>query len=259
MSSSFTRNVVDNTPTDCQKLVAPVPAPEVKAASMIVKRSVGSAVTDHPGNRSPANPGAVLKSLRKRNGWTLTEVSKRTGLPVSTLSKLENGKMGLTFDKLLRISEGLQVDFARLVGPAAAASPGYGRTDFTGRRSITRAGEGKTIDIPHGSYLYLSSELLNKRMIPIIGEVRARTLAEFGEFHVHPGEEHLYVLEGELELHTETYAPVRLKRGDSIYFDSGMGHAYIAVGDKPCRVISLCATSETRLISVLEGKSASDN
>jgi transcriptional regulator with XRE-family HTH domain len=208
----------------------------------------------HPGERSTAKPGAVLKSLRKRNGWTLTEVSQRTGLPVSTLSKLENGKMALTFDKLLRLSEGLQVDFSRLFGPAAAAASGYGRQDFSGRRSITRAGEGKVIEVPHGSYLYLSSELLNKRMIPIIGEVRARTLAEFGEFHSHPGEEHLYVLDGELDLHTETYAPVRLKRGDSIYFDSGMGHAYLAVGDAPCRVISLCATSETRLINVLEGK-----
>jgi transcriptional regulator with XRE-family HTH domain len=208
----------------------------------------------HPGERSTAKPGAVLKSLRKRNGWTLTEVSQRTGLPVSTLSKLENGKMALTFDKLLRLSEGLQVDFSRLFGPAAAAASGYGRQDFSGRRSITRAGEGKVIEVPHGSYLYLSSELLNKRMIPIIGEVRARALAEFGEFHSHPGEEHLYVLDGELDLHTETYAPVRLKRGDSIYFDSGMGHAYVAVGDAPCRVISLCATSETQLINVLEGK-----
>ena len=212
-----------------------------------------------PGERSPAKPGTVLKSLRKRNGWTLTDVSQRTGLPVSTLSKLENGKMALTFDKLLRLSEGLQVDFSRLFGPAAAAASGYGRQDFSGRRSITRAGEGKVIDVLHGSYLYLSSELLNKRMIPIIGEVRARTLADFGEFHRHPGEEHLYVLDGELDLHTETYAPVRLKRGDSIYFDSGMGHAYIAVGDEPCRVISLCATSETRLMNVLEGKQPEDS
>ena len=51
-----------------------------------------------------AKPGSVLKSLRLANGWTLSEVSRRTGLPVSTLSKVENDKMSLSYDKLARIS-----------------------------------------------------------------------------------------------------------------------------------------------------------
>jgi transcriptional regulator with XRE-family HTH domain len=221
--------------------------------------SVGTVTAQHSNGRSSADPGAVLKSLRKRNGWTLTAVSERTGVPVSTLSKLENGKMVLTFDKLLRISQGLDIDFSRLLGPAAAGiaydrSEFSARGEFSGRRSVTRAGEGKLIEGHYGDYLYLASELLHKRMIPMIGEVRARSLEEFGEFHSHPGEEHLYVLEGELELHTETYEPLRLKKGDSIYFDSRVGHAYLAVGAGPCRVYSVCATSEVGLINALEGK-----
>jgi hypothetical protein len=43
------------------------------------------------------------------------------------------------------------------------------------------------------------------------------------------------------------YAPVRLRAGDSIYFDSGMGHACIAAGDGPCRVLSLCMAPEERV------------
>jgi transcriptional regulator with XRE-family HTH domain len=222
-----------------------------------------AATAPHSNGRSPADPGAVLKSLRKRNGWTLTAVSERTGVPVSTLSKLENGKMALTFDKLLRISQGLDIDFSRLLGPAAGAAfdraefggrgDSSGRDEFKGRRSVTRAGEGKVIEGRNGDYLYLASELLNKRMIPMIGEVRVRSLEEFGEFHSHPGEEHVYVLEGELELHTEIYEPLRLKKGDSIYFDSRVGHAYLAVGPDPCRIYSVCATSEVSLIHALEG------
>jgi hypothetical protein len=46
-------------------------------------------------------------------------------------------------------------------------------------------------------------------------------------------------------LHTEMYTPARLEKGDSIYFDSQMGHAYIAVGDRPCRILSICAPSES--------------
>jgi transcriptional regulator with XRE-family HTH domain len=222
-----------------------------------------AATAPHTNGRSPADPGAVLKTLRKRNGWTLTAVSERTGVPVSTLSKLENGKMALTFDKLLRISQGLDIDFSRLLGPAAGTAferSDFGRREdsgvrdaFSGRRSVTRAGEGKLIEGHNGDYLYLASELLNKRMIPMLGEVRARSLEEFGEFHSHPGEEHLYVLEGELELHTEIYEPLRLKKGDSIYFDSRVGHAYLAVGTETCRVYSVCATSEVSFIHALEG------
>jgi len=225
-----------------------------------------AATAPHSNGRSPADPGAVLKGLRKRNGWTLTVVSERTGVPVSTLSKLENGKMALTFDKLLRISQGLNIDFSRLLGPAVGAVFERGdfggrgdsgvRDAFSGRRSVTRAGEGKLIGGHYGDYLYLASELLNKRMIPMIGEVRSRSLEEFGEFHSHSGEEHLYVLEGELELHTEIYEPLRLKKGDSIYFDSRVGHAYLAVGTEPCRVYSVCATSEVSFIHALERSGA---
>ena len=39
-------------------------------------------------------------------------------------------------------------------------------------------------------------------------------------------------------------APARLETGDSIYFDSGMAHAYIAVGEGTCRVLSVCTSDE---------------
>ena len=42
-----------------------------------------------PPTQSPARPGAVLRTVRTRRDWTLAEVSRRTGFPVSTLSKIE--------------------------------------------------------------------------------------------------------------------------------------------------------------------------
>jgi uncharacterized cupin superfamily protein len=65
-------------------------------------------------------------------------------------------------------------------------------------------------------------------------------LAEFGKFMHHAGEEFLYVLQGELELHTESYAPLILKAGESTYFDSRMGHAYVVRGEGPCRGLVIC-------------------
>jgi uncharacterized cupin superfamily protein len=102
--------------------------------------------------------------------------------------------------------------------------------------------------MPRGNYLYLAGDLLHKRVVPIVGEVLAKDIQTYGEFMRHPGEEFVYVLEGVLELHTEMYTPVRLEPGDSVYFDSGMRHAYIAVGDTPCRILSICTTPERELI-----------
>jgi transcriptional regulator with XRE-family HTH domain len=200
---------------------------------------------------SVARPGAALKALRRKHGWTLAEVSRRTGLPTSTLSKIENDKMSLTFDKLARLSSGLQVDISALFNGEAAADGGLGAS---GRRSITRAGEGKAIETQNYSHLYPAWELLNKRIIPIVAELHARSLEEFGELIRHPGEEYAFVLEGEVDLYTSLYAPVRLKVGDSIYFDSGMGHAYIAASEGPCRVLSLCTAPETQLIAASAGR-----
>ena len=87
--------------------------------------------------------------------------------------------------------------------------------------------------------------MLNKRFIPVIVDVHKRSLADFGELVRHPGEEYVYVLEGVVEVHTQLYTPTRLRTGDSMYFDSGMGHAYVAIGDGPCRLLSICSGGET--------------
>jgi transcriptional regulator with XRE-family HTH domain len=197
-------------------------------------------------------PGAALKALRAERGWSLTEVSKRTGLPLSSLSKIENDKMDLTLDKLLRITVALETDIAGLFTPP---SPPYSQGEASGRRSITRAGEGKPIETRIGTYRYLAYELLHKHSIPIIIDVTAKSLEEFGEFNRHPGEEILYVVEGELDLYTNMYLPVNLKKGDSMYFDSNMGHAYIAAGSAPCRILSVCIAPESELLKLIEGKS----
>jgi transcriptional regulator with XRE-family HTH domain len=203
--------------------------------------------------RTTAKPGSMLKKLRIQRGWTLKEVSRRTGYPVSTLSKIENDRVSLTYDKLTRISAGLEVDFSRLFGAQEAAPDAPDPHGLHGRRSVSRAGEGRSIESKNYFHLYPAAELLNKRLIPIIVEIRARSLEEFGELLRHSGEEYVYVLEGEIEIHTSAYAPLHLKTGDSIYIDSTMGHAYVAASDAPCRVLAVCSGTESQMIAAVGG------
>jgi len=202
--------------------------------------------------RVTAHPGSALKALRNQRGWTLAEVSKRTGLPISTLSKIENERISLTYDKLALLSTSLNVDIAQLFAPPLGRVPGA----VIGRRSYTPGGQGQVIETGNYGHIYPAADFLNKRFTPIIAELRARSLEEFGDFIRHPGEEYAYVLEGTVAFHTELYAPLTLRRDDSIYFDSGMGHAYLAAEAGPCRVLSICSGPESQLKEALERRNS---
>jgi transcriptional regulator with XRE-family HTH domain len=183
-----------------------------------------------------AKPGAALRAFRRKQGWTLSVVSEKTELPVSTLSRIENDQISPTYDQLTKLSQGLGIDLAQLLsGDREETKPMQ-----TARRSVNRTGDGQLLDTPMQSLHYLSVDLTNKQFAPIVGEIKARSLQEAGEFHRHDGEEFVFVIAGELELHSESYAPLNLRVGDSVYFDSGMAHAYVAVGKERCKILSIC-------------------
>jgi mannose-6-phosphate isomerase-like protein (cupin superfamily) len=210
-------------------------------------------VNDGSNKRWPVNPRVALQALRHRRGWSLEEVSLRTGLPVASLVKVESGQLTLTPDRWLRVSMALETDLADLL-----ALPGSPLTQavVVGRRSITRAGRAEIMNSPMGQYQYLASELLRKQSLPSLINVTARSLQEFGAFERHPGEELVYVIEGEIELHTDLYLPVHLQKGDSMYFDSNMGHGCVAVGRGPCRILSICIAPESQLSTLIEQRHA---
>ena len=194
---------------------------------------------DEEGERGiGGDPGTVLRSIRAAKGWTLAEVRDLTGLSVSTLSKLETGKMGLTYDKLMKLGRGLGVDVAQLLVGNNKVNSEAPRL-VSGRRVVTRKGEERIVETPVYHYILYAAELLNRFMHPMLLDVTARSIDEFEELTRHAGEEFTYVIEGTIDFHSELYAPTRLSVGDSVYFDAGMGHAYVAVSPGPCRILSV--------------------
>ncbi|MBA3528532.1 MAG: helix-turn-helix transcriptional regulator, partial [Propionibacteriaceae bacterium] len=63
--------------------------------------------------------GPRLRAVRQRRGATLAEVSKTTGISVSTLSRLESGQRRATLELLLPLARAHQVSLDELVDAAA--------------------------------------------------------------------------------------------------------------------------------------------
>jgi len=197
---------------------------------------------------APPTLGTVMKSIRSRNGWTLKEMSAKSGIPVSTLSKVEHDRLTLSYDKLQQLSQRLSIRMSDLF----AEDEGDAAPRVTGRRSVGTMDQAVRVTTDNYDYHYLCTDLRQKRMIPIITRIRAHSAREFGELVRHHGEEFIYVLEGEIEIHTEFYDPVTLKTGQGIYLDSSMGHAYVvAEGFEEALVLGVCSSADDGLMDSL--------
>ena len=191
--------------------------------------------------------GRILKELRAHRNWTLREMSERSGIPISTLSKVENDRLTLTYDKILQLSENLQIRISDLFAETEAAEE-----SVTARRSIGRLEDAIRVETPNYDYYYLCTELRRKRMVPVLTRIRAKSLGEFGDLVSHAGEEYIHVLEGTIVVHTEFYDPVTLKTGEAIYIDSNMGHAYVAAEEcDEALVLGVCSSDDEALASSL--------
>jgi len=187
--------------------------------------------TDTRAGSSASSAGLIgqrLKELRRTNNWTLTDVAQRTGISVGTLSKLENGKTELNFTSVNKLASGLGLRVTELTHPAGSVS---------GQRTLTRADAGTVFTTREMDIEILCSDLTNAQQGYLRAKVRAHDLDTELPWHRHTGQEFLYVLSGTLILYTELYEPVTLRKGDSILFDSSMGHHYCSKGRADAEIL----------------------
>lgn len=198
----------------------------------------------------PVQPtlGTLLKNLRASNGWTLKQMSEHSGIPVSTLSKVEHDRLTLTYDKLLQLSQRLNLRMSELFAENVEAPD----PQVTARRSLGRLERAIRVNTSNYDYYYLCTELRRKRMIPVLTRIRAKSVAEFGELVRHSGEEFIFVVSGRVVVHTEFYDPVTLEENESIYIDSNMGHAYLT-GENcdEAVVLGVCSSADDGLMDSL--------
>ena len=184
--------------------------------------------------------GDRIAALRAERGLTLKQLGELVGIPVSTLSKVQNHQATLTYGNLLKVARGLNINIAELFDEAS-------QPPKAGRRTITRKGQGVKNDVDVYRVEVLSSELLTKNMYPGILEVPPACPQDMGQLARHPGEEFVYILEGGITLYTEDYKPVALNKGDSAYLDSSSGHRFVSKNQHTARILVVCSNiiSET--------------
>jgi transcriptional regulator with XRE-family HTH domain len=190
--------------------------------------------------------GKAIRSRRRELGLSLGSLAAELGVALSTVSKLENGLVAITFERLDAISKILKVDMAALLSDQAKSAASISadaapatREIFGARRSVTRSDTAVRVEGGVYTLSFHATDLLDKRVQPATAEIHITDIKDYGPYTHHPGEEFNYVMSGEVEFHTDVYSPLRLKAGDSIYFDAEMGHAHIRVGSEKCVIIAV--------------------
>ncbi len=187
--------------------------------------------------------GKRLRAARKQMGWTLDHVAGLSGVSITTISRAERGQLALSYEKFSSLAAALRMDMG-----AMFAEAGTKVAPLTGP-VLTRAGKGVKYKGVSFTYEFLGTQAVGKQMSPILGEVHARKINGPEDFASHPGEEFIYVLSGAVEVHFEDGKKVKLARGDSLYFDSRIGHAYVSTSRQLARTIG-ATTTESSLMKM---------
>ncbi len=189
-----------------------------------------------------ASFGSAIRRLRIERGWTLRELSDRSKISQSALSRVETAQITLSFERAHALARALDADFSQFLKQMGSdASTGPTPVHAKGWRSATTRGHGHHITQNNADYEYLCTDFLYRKMVTGIGVITARSLEAHGPFVTHPGEEFIHVLAGSIVVATEYYAPLTLETGDSFQFDSMTPHAVFSGGADGARVL-FCVT-----------------
>lgn len=182
--------------------------------------------------------GSRLRGLRKGKGFTLKQLSAAAGIPVSTLSKIELGRATIGYDKLMAISQALNIDMSMVLRAESAHADSGGLAGRVLKAGINEHEEYSSENYQHH---FLFSHVDGKAMVPLIVTIYSRSVDEFDAFIKHPGQEFTHVLSGAVQIVFENGTTISLKKNESAYFDSSVGHVYLSTSKAPARVLAVCS------------------
>ncbi len=167
-----------------------------------------------------------MKAYRKNCGLSQEQLSKRSGVPRSTIASLERGEGNPTLQVLVGIAQGLGVEMASLLQKPQPTAFLYKKKDSLKISKQLLGGErkmNKFIDV-----LQLTPQ--NSRYL-ILQEYTLKKSERFpGSPHMPGTEEYFLCLIGAFEIMVENECFV-LHEGDLLCFDGHQRHAYSCCAD----------------------------
>ncbi len=176
--------------------------------------------------------GQRIKNLRQDKGYSLNELSKKTGFAKSYLSQIENLRREPSISALSQIAYVLEVDLLFLIS-------GEFREPVNDSVTIVKKDERKTTLRPIGDSEYRYEALTYKKTDRLMEGYIVSIGPEFpSEPFIHEGQEMIYILEGSLELvyDGKSYAS---EKGDCIYLDSNKPHLFRSLNEKLTKVFAV--------------------
>ncbi|MBD3296176.1 MAG: cupin domain-containing protein [Candidatus Omnitrophica bacterium] len=161
--------------------------------------------------------GKRLRDLRKEKGMTLNELSRKSGVALATLSRMENDKMTGTIQAHSSICKALGVSITEL----------YKELENEQKTVDPLPGKERTEHYVHAnkaSYELLVSKAPGKKLMPLMMKIDSGGATQNEQNR--PGmEKFVYVITGTLEASVgdKNYT---LKPGDSLYFDASLPHTF---------------------------------
>ncbi|MFV3292069.1 helix-turn-helix domain-containing protein [Pseudomonas sp. NY11955] len=170
--------------------------------------------------------GQRLRQVRKARQMTLKQLSEASGVPLSTLSKMELAQVSVSYEKLAAAARALNVDIAQLFRASGTVNAPVPVTVVVD--SLPAAAGYST-----GTYDYhpIAGDFPERRMTPAYARIIARERGQFDDFIRHPGQEFALVLSGRVRIEFETGEAVSIGPQETAYFDSQVGHIYLSESD----------------------------
>lgn len=166
--------------------------------------------------------GQRLRQVRKARQMTLKQLSEASGVPLSTLSKMELAQVSVSYESS-PAARALNVDIAQLFRSGATVNAPVPVTVVVD--SLPAAAGYST-----GTYDYhpIAGDFPERRMTPAYARIIARERGQFDDFIRHPGQEFALVLSGRVRIEFETGEAVSIGPQETAYFDSQVGHIYLS-------------------------------
>jgi transcriptional regulator with XRE-family HTH domain len=161
--------------------------------------------------------GARLREMRQARKLTLTKLAELSGVPASTISKIENGQLRPSLVNAISLASALQENLGFLVDRYRAKRQ---------PRVVVRAGERDTIEFRD---MRLTLQDMNGSFEPGVLESRVGVLSprarSGAEAMQHVGEEFCCVLEGAIRYRIGEQV-IELGAGEYIHFRSTLKHSW---------------------------------